>query len=47
MRDKVVQKSSFEGEIVRYYNAFFLDEERLEREISHIQRLIEKGPPPF
>ncbi|MCI9527349.1 MAG: class I SAM-dependent methyltransferase [Lachnospiraceae bacterium] len=42
MRDKVVQKSSFEGEIVRYYNAFFLDEERLEREISHIQRLIEK-----
>ena len=29
MRDKVVQKSSFEGEIVRYYNAFFLDEERL------------------
>lgn len=42
MRDKVVQKSSFQGEIVKYYNTFFLDEKRLKSEISHIQGLIEK-----
>lgn len=42
MREKVVQKSSFEGELVKYYNTFFLDKERLEDEISHIQGVIEE-----
>lgn len=40
MRKKIEQTSSFQGELVKYYDNFFLKEEHLEKEIAHIQRLI-------
>ena len=42
MRDKIVQDSNFSGELVKYYNTFFLDRERLENEVSHIQELMKE-----
>lgn len=41
MKEKKVLQSSFEGELVKYYDRFFLQELRLSREVQYINSLLQ------